>query len=579
MDIYRKLFHYVPEKKGYAYLAVVLTAASTVFQFGSFWYLYRFLSSLLIHGDVNQGNAAAFAILWMLLAYGILYFLGVMSTHIVAFRLETNLRKRGIENLLRASFSFFDRNESGRVRKMLDDNTEQTHMIVAHLIPDLTNALLAPLIIAVVMFIVDWRLGVLFVVMMIVSLGLLFLTAGDTEFMRKYSAGLEKMSGEAVEYIRGMPVVKIFGGTLKSFKAFYDTIISYGNIAYAYTLSCRWPFVLFQAVVGASVVFAIPIAFFDLSKGVPGSETLAKVVFYAIFSGLLYNSFTRIMYVIMYVTQASDVVDKIENLIGEMSSEEVVFGTTPAFAGTDIEFANVSFKYDNEFVLENLSFKLPAGKTYALVGSSGGGKSTIAKLISGFYKLDGGEIRIGGVPLTDYTQEAVMRHIAFVFQNTKLFKTTIYENVRIGRPDATREEIMNALSLAQCDEIIAKFPERENTLIGSKGIYLSGGEIQRIAIARAILKNADLIILDEASAAADPENEYEIQQAFANLMNGKTVIMIAHRLSAIQNVDEIIVVKDGKIAERGTNDELLRRDGEYRKLIQLYNQANVWAVS
>ena len=271
--------------------------------------------------------------------------------------------------------------------------------------------------------------------------------------------------------------------------------------------------------------------------------------------------------------------DKIENLIGEMSSEEVVFGTTPAFAGTDIEFANVSFKYDNEFVLENLSFKLPAGKTYALVGSSGGGKSTIAKLISGFYKLDGGEIRIGGVPLTDYTQEAVMRHIAFVFQNTKLFKTTIYENVRIGRPDATREEIMNALSLAQCDEIIAKFPERENTLIGSKGIYLSGGEIQRIAIARAILKNADLIILDEASAAADPENEYEIQQAFANLMNGKTVIMIAHRLSAIQNVDEIIVVKDGKIAERGTNDELLRRDGEYRKLIQLYNQANVWAVS
>ena len=220
---------------------------------------------------------------------------------------------------------------------------------------------------------------------------------------------------------------------LTFFKAFYDTIISYGNIAYAYTLSCRWPFVLFQAVVGTSVVFAIPIAFFDLSKGIPGSETLAKVVFYAIFSGLLYNSFTRIMYVIMYVTQASDVVDKIENLIGEMSSEEVVFGTTPAFAGTDIEFANVSFKYDNEFVLENLSFKLPAGKTYALVGSSGGGKSTIAKLISGFYKLDGGEIRIGGVPLTDYTQEAVMRHIAFVFQNTKLFKTTIYENVTTDR--------------------------------------------------------------------------------------------------------------------------------------------------
>lgn len=579
MEIYKKLLKYVPEKKFLAIFAVFLTTIATVFQFITFWYLYQFLNALIVNRNTTEGKHAAYVIAGLLLAYGISYFFSLIATHIVAFRLESNLKKRGLENLLKASFSFFDRNQSGRIRKLIDDNTEQTHTIVAHLIPDLTVAALAPILITLIMFSVDWRLGILFVIMLIVGTLLIYLTTGNQQFMRKYALALEKMGAQAVEYVRGMPVVKIFGGGLESFTSFYNAIIEYGDTAHAYTLSCRMPFVLFQVILNIGVAFTIPLAFVKFGAGAETNEIIVKVIFYTVFSGLLFNCFMKVMYVGMYKLQAGDVVDKIENLITEMSEEEVVFGNETRFSNYDIEFSDVSFKYDDEYVLNDLSFKLPGKRIYALVGSSGGGKSTIAKLISGFYKLNGGEIRIGGKPLTTYSQEAVMQNIAFVFQNTKLFKTTIYENVRIGRPDATREEIMKALSLAQCDEILAKFPERENTLIGSQGIHLSGGEIQRIAIARAILKNANVIILDEASAAADPENEYEIQQAFANLMKGKTVIMIAHRLSAIQNVDEILVVDAGKIVERGSHAELVKLSGEYKKLVDLYHQANVWAVS
>lgn len=579
MEIYKKLLKYVPEKKFLAIFAVFLTAIATVFQFITFWYLYQFLNALIVNRNTAEGKHAAYVIAGFLLAYGISYFFSLIATHIVAFRLESNLKKRGLENLLKASFSFFDRNQSGRIRKLIDDNTEQTHMIVAHLIPDLTVAALSPILITLIMFSVDWRLGILFVIMLIVGTLLIYLTTGNQQFMRKYALSLEKMGAQAVEYVRGMPVVKIFGGGLESFASFYNAIIEYGDTAHAYTLSCRMPFVLFQVILNIGVAFTIPLAFAKFGAGAETSEIIVKVIFYTVFSGLLYNCFMKVMYVGMYKLQAGDVIDKIENLITEMREEEVVFGSETRFDHYDIEFSGVSFKYDDEYVLNDLSFKLPGKRTYALVGSSGGGKSTIAKLISGFYKLNGGEIRIGGKQLTAYSQEAVMQNIAFVFQNTKLFKTTIYENVRIGRPDATREEIMKALSLAQCNEILAKFPERENTLIGSQGIHLSGGEIQRIAIARAILKDANVIILDEASAAADPENEYEIQQAFANLMKGKTVIMIAHRLSAIQNVDEILVVDAGKIVERGSHAELIKLGGEYKKLVDLYYQANVWAVS
>jgi hypothetical protein len=284
------------------------------------------------------------------------------------------------------------------------------------------------------------------------------------------------------------------------------------------------------------------------------------------------------MYLGMHQYMASQAVDKLETLFGEMEENGIKYGTDTYFKDYNIEFKNVSFKYDDKFILENLSFKLNENKTYALVGSSGGGKSTIAKLISGFYKIDEGEILIGDKNITNYSRESLMNNISFVFQNSKLFKTTIFENVKIGNENASYEEVMKALKMARCDDILDKFKTRENTIIGSKGVYLSGGEIQRIAIARAILKDAKIIILDEASAASDPENEHEIQLAFSNLIKEKTVIIIAHRLSSIKNVDEILVVDKGQIVERGTDTELLKNNGRYKFLQDLFSQANEWRI-
>jgi ABC transporter, ATP-binding/permease protein len=322
--------------------------------------------------------------------------------------------------------------------------------------------------------------------------------------------------------------------------------------------------------------FTIPVAIYYMNKGADGNLIIAKIVFYVCFTGILFASFMRVMYVGMYNFQAKSVVDKLENLFTEMSKDNITHGTEEKFDNFGIEFKNVSFGYNEEKILKNVSFKLEPNKTYALVGSSGGGKSTIAKLISGFYRINEGEILIGGKNIASYSKNALMKNIAFVFQTSKLFKTSIFENVKMGNKNASDEDVMNALRLARCEDILDKFKDREHTLIGSKGVHLSGGEIQRIAIARAILKNADIIILDEASAAADPENEYEIQQAFSNLMKNKTVIMIAHRLSSIKNVDEILVVEDGNIIERGSDKELMEKGGKYSKLQKLYSQANEW---
>ncbi|MGP1459415.1 MAG: ABC transporter ATP-binding protein [Treponema sp.] len=578
MNIYKRLFKYVPEKMHYAYISAVLAAASAVLSILPYWYLWKFLHALIAAKNYAGSQYYAAVIVGVMIAQGLIYFCSLWASHLLAFRLETNLKTAGINHLMKASFAFFDTNASGTIRKTIDDNTGETHMIVAHLIPDNITAFLTPFLMIGVMFAVDYRLGILLIAVTIIGAAQVRWMFGNQEFFKIYKASLDKMNAEAVEYVRGMQVVKIFKSTVQSFRTFYDSIMMYSKYSIEYVYSCRTPYVIFQVIFNIIIALVVPFAIIAMNRGEAAAEILTRVIFFAAFGGVMFSALMRIMYVGMYQMQAKMTVDKFEEIFESMKKDGLEHGARETFDNFDIEFKNVSFKYAEDYVLKDVSFRLPQHKTYALVGSSGGGKSTIAKLISGFYKINEGSLLIGGHDIAEYSERALLSNIAFVFQNAKLFKTSIFENVHIGNPAATREEVMKALEDARCGDILDKFPERENTVIGSKGVHLSGGETQRIAIARAILKNANIIILDEASAAADPENEYEIQQAFSNLMKNKTVIMIAHRLSSIRNVDEILVIDGGKVRERGSDAGLMQSGGKYRRLQEMYAQANEWKV-
>ena len=578
MNVYKRLFKYVPEKIYCAYISAGLAVLSATLSILPYWFLWKFLHALIAAKNYAGSQQYAVLIVGVMIVQGLIYFGALWASHLLAFRLETNLKIEGINHLMKASFAFFDTNASGTIRKTIDDNTQETHMIVAHLIPDNITAFLMPFLMIGVMFAVDYRLGILLIVVTLIGAAQVRWMFGEQSFMKIYKASLDKMNAEAVEYVRGMQVIKIFKSTVQSFKNFYDSIMMYSKYSIEYVYSCRTPFVIFQVIFNIIIAIVVPFAIIALHREEAAAEVLTRVIFFAAFGGVMFAALMRIMYVGMYQMQAQMVVDKFEEIFESMKKDGLEHGARETFDNFDIEFRNVSFKYAKDYVLKDVSFHLAEHKTYALVGSSGGGKSTIAKLISGFYKINEGSILIGGHDIAEYSEKALLSTIAFVFQNAKLFKTSIFENVHIGNPSASHEEVMKALEEARCGDILDKFPERENTIIGAKGVHLSGGETQRIAIARAILKNADIIILDEASAAADPENEYEIQQAFSNLMKDKTVIMIAHRLSSIRSVDEILVIDGGTVIERGSDADLMQKDGQYRRLQEMYARANAWRV-
>ena len=555
----------------------MLSFLSAIFLTASYYILYKFLYKLIINNNTNEAKLYGYTIILLLFSASALYILSALFTHIVAFRLETNLRKKGIEGLSEAGFSFFDFNSSGKIRKIIDDNTEQTHMIVAHLIPDNASALISPIALITVAFLIDIKIGLILMILSLIAFYLMTLMSGNKEFMVLYQEALEKMSSETVEYIRGIQVIKIFNSTIYSFKNLYEAIMSYSKYALNYSLSCRIPFCLFQIIFLGIIAILLPFTVF-FTKEANSKLYLIKLIMILFLSGALFTSFMKIMYVQMHAFLGASAINKLENIFDEMLKEKISFGNKEKFKNFDIKFEDVSFAYTDKYVLKNLSFELKEKKTYALIGKSGSGKSTIVKLISGFYKASSGKIKIAGENIQNYSEKAIMKNIAFVFQNSKLFKKSIYENVKIGNPDATKEEVLEAMKLAGCDNILNKFKDRENTEIGTKGVYLSGGEKQRITIARAILKNAQIIILDEASAAVDSENEYLVQQAFANLIKDKTVIIIAHRISTVKNVDEILVVEDGKIVERGNHSELISQNGKYRYFQELYKNANEWRL-
>lgn len=578
LTVYKKILSYVPKERYLAYIGILLSMLSVVFKVWGYYYLSKFLIEIIVYNNIENAKYYGFCIVSLLIIGITLYGIAGLVTHVLGFRLETNLRKHGIEGLSKASFSFFDTHPSGKTRKIIDDNATDTHMIVAHLIPDNAGAILMPILLLVLGFLVSIKVGIILIILSIVGGISLSMMTGEKEFMKIYQESLETLSSETVEYVRGIQVIKIFGISVESFKALNTAIKNYSKYSLEYAMSCKRGFVGFQWFFFSFIAMVIPILllFFNIEDPKMLAVELIMVLF---LSGALFVSLMAIMYVSMYAFMGQSVVEKLESIFEEMNSNKLTFGSNEKFENYNITFENVSFGYTDKKIINDLSFSLEENKSYALVGSSGSGKSTIAKLISGFYKVDSGVIKIGNRSISSYSEEALINNIAFVFQNVKLFKTSIYDNVKIGKADASYEEVMTAMNLAGCNSILDKFSEREQTQIGTKGVYLSGGEKQRIAIARAILKDAKIIIMDEASAAVDPENEYELQRAFSNLIKDKTVIMIAHRLPSIRNVDEILVMDNGEIIERGTDRELMALDGEYKKLQSLYNKANEWRVN
>lgn len=578
LTVYKKILSYVPKERYLAYIGILLSMLSVVFKVWGYYYLSKFLIEIIVYNNIENAKYYGFCMVGLLIIGITLYGIAGLVTHVLGFRLETNLRKYGIEGLSKASFSFFDTHPSGKTRKIIDDNATDTHMIIAHLIPDNAGAILMPILLLVLGFFVSLKVGIILIILSVVGGISLSMMTGEKEFMKIYQESLETLSSETVEYVRGIQVIKIFGISVESFKALNTAIKNYSKYSLEYAMSCKRGFVGFQWFFFSFIAMVIPILllFFNIEDPKMLAVELIMVLF---LSGALFVSLMAIMYVSMYAFMGQSVVEKLESIFEEMNSNKLTFGSNNEFENYNITFENVSFGYTDKKIINDLSFSLEENKSYALVGSSGSGKSTIAKLISGFYKVDSGVIKIGNRSISSYSEEALINNIAFVFQNVKLFKTSIYDNVKIGKADASYEEVMTAMNLAGCNSILDKFSEREQTQIGTKGVYLSGGEKQRIAIARAILKDAKIIIMDEASAAVDPENEYELQRAFSNLIKDKTVIMIAHRLPSIRNVDEILVMDNGGIIERGTDRELMALDGEYKKLQGLYNKANEWRVN
>lgn len=579
MKVYKKLFGYVPGDLMSGYLAMILSGISAFLMVVGYYFIYLFLVEMIAKGNYESAGYFSSRIVIYLTLSGLLYLFAGLASHKLAFRLETNLRKRGIDGLTDSSFRFFDLNSSGYIRKTIDDNAEKTHMAVAHMLPDNSQAFLVPIFALILSFVISLRVGGVILVLSVVSGLILKGMMGNREFMKLYQASLDKLSSETVEYIRGMQVVKIFGSRLKSFKVLHEAILNYSKYAYNYSISCKKPYVIYQLIfLGLIAIISIPLSFF--LTGIRDPETIAvELIMIFFLSGVMMVSFMKIMWANMNIFNANYAMENLEDLYGKMQEDKLSYGRIEDFDNYTIAFDHVSFSYGEKKVLEDVSFSLQEKKTYALVGHSGSGKSTIAKLLSGFYKIDSGSIKIAGRDLSEYSKEAIIRNISFVFQDSRLFKKSIYDNVALADENATREEVMEAMRLAGCDEIIEKFQMKENTMIGSKGVYLSGGEKQRIAIARAILKKSPIVIMDEASASIDADNEYKLQKAFKNLMRDKTVIMIAHRMTSIRFVDEILVLEDGQIAERGNHETLLEKQGLYSRLLYLYESANDWRVA
>ena len=581
-------------KKALAASSAVFSVLSTIVSFVPFIAIYFIIQELVLHmsdlGALDGGYMIRFG--WLAgggaIAAVFLNFVALMCSHLAAFKTLYQLKLEFTRHIAALPLGFHTANSTGKLRKIVDENIEKIEGFIAHQFPDMIGSFTTPVVALVVLFLFDWRMGLGCLIPLIA----LFIIQGvalggekSRQFIRQYQDALESMNNSSVEYVRGVSVVKAFNQTIFSFRKFYETIKNYGDWALAYTKSFKTPYVLFMAILHNIYVFLIPLIIRLSGRVTDYTQFALSALFYLIFSLALPGSFLKILYVSQRGKQIADGVDRMDKVLDEPPLNETASPKTAK--SYSIAFENVSFSYqglsledktNSTEALSDVSFTAKQGEITALVGPSGSGKSTIAHLIPRFYDVAAGSIKIGGVDIRDMSSDYLMSIVSFVFQDVFLFKQSVLDNIKIGSKSASREEIIAAAKAAQCHEFIEKLPEGYDTVIGTKNVHLSGGERQRLVIARAILRDAPVIVLDEATAFADPENEQKIQLAFERLMKDKTVIIIAHRLSTVRGANKIVVIDGGKVAEEGRHDGLVSAGGRYSRMWAQYTSAANWAI-
>lgn len=563
--------------------SIGLSAINGLFSLVPFILVWLVVRTLLTeNGILTDTNVLGYAIATVTLSLlnVLFYFLALMLSHLVAFRIETNMREKAMRKLMCVPLGFFDAQNTGRMRKIIDEDSGLIHTFVAHILPDVAGSIVSPIGVIVLLIVVDWQLGIATLIPILCAFGIMSYMTNpkNNQFQKLYLNAQEKMSADAVEYVRGIPVVKVFQQTVFSFKHFYDSIISYRDLVIKYTLVWRMPMSFYTIAINAFAFVLVPTGIILIGHGGEMSVIIADIFLYVLIAPVISSNVMKMMYLSQNLFLANEAVERLENLTDAMPLADS--HTPRKIEKFDICFDNVTFRYNSaeKDVIKNITLNILQGKTVALVGVSGGGKTTIARLIPRFWDVCKESVKIGGIDVRQVAKKELMRNVSFVFQNTHLFKTSLIENLRYGNPEATMEQINRAIDLSQSREIIDRLPKGLETIIGAEGTYLSGGEQQRIVLARAILKDAPIVVLDEATAFADPENEYLIRKALVHLTHGKTVLMIAHRLTTVQDADNIVVVDNGEIVEQGTHDKLLSQKRQYHRMWHEYQQSVSWKL-
>ncbi|MBN2899651.1 MAG: ABC transporter ATP-binding protein [Clostridia bacterium] len=556
------------------------SAALNILPFVLVWYITR---DILADPDgirMTDINFYAWLAFGSAVAGVVFYFFALLSSHLAAFRVEIGMQKLGMEKVLAMPFGFFDKYASGKIRKIVNEGAATTHSFLAHQLPDIAGSVVSPILLILLIFIIDWRMGLAALVP--IAIGFITMTtmmnAEGQKFQKLYYDSLEEMSSESVEYIRGIPVVKTFGQSIFSFKRFHDSIQKYKSMVFAYTLLWRKPMSFYSTVMQSAIFFLMPVAILLVGRGENIGVILADFIFYVMISPMFTVLLMKSMHFRQKTLIAEQAIDRLDDLL---EYQAMTYSQKPlALDNYGMEFKDVVFSYEGGHrpAVDHVSFRVNPGETVALVGASGGGKTTIARLLARFWDVDAGQVLIGGKNVKEIPKKELMDQIGLVFQNSRLFKGTLRENIVFGKENVSREAIDQAVDFSQSREIVDMLPDGLETMIGSKGTYLSGGEQQRIAIARAMVKDAPIVILDEATAYADPENEHLIQKALKQLSRGKTTLMIAHRLTTVQHVDRILVVENGKIVEQGSHEDLLAKGALYKGLWDEYQKSLAWKI-